>query len=447
MVLLYTGCATEKAPPTVLWLSPQSTANIQTGDALGLKFSISDPAPERGTTEAATWRVTISTESGSTWWTTSGTLPAAPVTSPITDTIETTWQVPAPPAGSSGSTVLQLTATCTDGEGQTGADFGDVNLTSTPLSSSGLWWADGTGEHGFGFVNPQINTTAEFHSGPNMTHQLVYLDGQDLIVSAATEAQGWPLINGVPATEPAWSMTPSATTTGPVLYVRRAPFDFTGSAWAEIGWSDRCTWLDANGLTMKTWLLNDDEQLIDAGVAGDQMVVLVRTNAQDLRMIRFNLDNVARLESVTWTPQATGSLGPDGQAWLLQKQGLPAALETDGTMRLWNPIGGATPLSTLDLPGSGTVLRAGRMEDGKAWAERDEGCFYSHDLSLLSAWNGSIYHVTTDRSTGTLWLLSGNGEDKSWHTVSPSFVTTGITIPTGIGTTTGSVAHNRPGPL
>ena len=71
---------------------------------------------------------------------------------------------------------------------------------------------------------------------------------------------------------------------------------------------DRCTWLDANGLTMKTWLLNDDEQLIDAGVAGDQMVVLVRTNAQDLRMIRFNLGQRSAFR--------IGHLDPSGY-WLI----------------------------------------------------------------------------------------------------------------------------------
>ena len=35
-----------------------------------LKFSVVDPAPERGTTGAAFWRIAIGTESGSTWWTT-----------------------------------------------------------------------------------------------------------------------------------------------------------------------------------------------------------------------------------------------------------------------------------------------------------------------------------------------------------------------------------------
>ncbi len=123
LALFCLGCSTEKAPPLVHWISPQSAATVDEGDALGLKFSITDPAPSRGETEAASWRVTIGTESGTTWWTTSGTLSAAPEAAVVTDTIETTWQVPTSLAGSSGPIDLQLSAVCTDGEGQTGADF------------------------------------------------------------------------------------------------------------------------------------------------------------------------------------------------------------------------------------------------------------------------------------------------------------------------------------
>ena len=443
LALICGGCTTEKAPPTVMWLSPQSTVHLQEGDALGLKFSISDPAPERGTTEAASWRVTIGTEAGVTWWTTSGNVSAAPAL----DTIETTWQVPAAPAGSAGSTALLLSAICTDGEGQTGADFGTLTLTSTPLASLGLWWAEGPSEYGFGFADPQVNTLPETYPGPGVPHQMVHLDGQDLIVSGTTEAQGWPLSNGIPSTEPAWSVVPSATTTGQIRFVRRAPFEYTGASWAAVGWSDRCTWLDANGLTMKTWLLNPDEQLIDACVAAGQMVLLARTNANDLRMIRFNVDNAARLESVTWTPQAAGSAGPNGNAWLILKQDLPAALEADGTLRLWGSNGGATPLSTLDFPGSGAVIRAGQLTEGGSWAERDESLFCANDLSHLGTWNGAIYHVTIDRTSGNFWLLSGSDNERLWWALEPSFDPIGDPIPAGTGTTTGCIAHNRPGPL
>lgn len=206
LALFCLGCSTEKAPPLVHWISPQSAVTVDEGDALGLKFSITDPAPSRGETEAASWRVTIGTESGTTWWTTSGTLSAAPEAAVVTDTIETTWQVPTSLAGSSGPIDLQLSAVCTDGEGQTGADFAALTLNSMPLTSSGLWWDNGT--NSLGFVNPQANTNANFYPGPNSPHEMVYLDGEDLLVCGTTEAQGWLLTNGVPATEPVWSITP-----------------------------------------------------------------------------------------------------------------------------------------------------------------------------------------------------------------------------------------------
>jgi len=445
LALFCLGCSTEKAPPLVHWISPQSAVTVDEGDALGLKFSITDPAPSRGETEAASWRVTIGTESGTTWWTTSGTLSAAPEAAVVTDTIETTWQVPTSLAGSSGPIDLQLSAVCTDGEGQTGADFAALTLNSMPLTSSGLWWDNGT--NSLGFVNPQANTNANFYPGPNSPHEMVYLDGEDLLVCGTTEAQGWLLTNGVPATEPVWSITPSVTTTGQIRHVRRAPFQYTSSSWAEIGWSDRCTWLNASGLTMKSWLLNSDEQLIDGGAIDGDMVLLARTTANDLRMIRFNLDNSARLESVTWTPQASGSIGPGGDAWLLQQQEHPVALEANGTLRLWNSNGGATPLSTSNLPGEGNIIRAGRMENGQCWAQRNESLFYSDNLSLISGWNGGVFHVTADRATGQFWVLTGSDEEKSWQTFTPSFEAIGPPILAGSASTSGSVSHNRPGPL
>jgi len=441
------GCATEKAPPVVTWLSPQSTANIQEGDALMLKFSVLDPAPERGKTEPASWRISIGTAAGNTWWTTSGTLAPPSGTASLTDTLEATWQVPALPSGSSSSTELLISALCTDGEGQTGADFGTLNFTSTPLSSSGLWWVEGTGSQGFGFVNPQISNQVSHYPGPGSPHQLVHLDGADCIVTGNTTAQGWLITNGIPSAEPAWTFTPSATTTGPIRHMRKAPFEHTGAAWVDIGWSDRCTWMNAGGLTMKTWLLNTDEHLIDSDVVSGDMIILARTDANDFRLIRYNLDNTARLESVTWTPQSAGSTGPEGKAWLLQQQNLPAALETDGTYRVWDPMGGAAPLSTGSLEGNGSVMRAGRMEDGRAWAERETGHFYSEDLSLQGTWNGAIYHVTSDRASGQLWLLSENDFERQWWTLDASLEPLGDPIPAGVASISGSVAHNRPGPL
>ena len=140
-------------------------------------------------------------------------------------------------------------------------------------------------------------------------------------------------------------------------------------------------------------------------------------------------------------------MGPEGQAWLLQKQDLPAALETDGTLRLWNPNGGATPLSSLQLDGNGVVKRAGPMAGGKNWADRNEGLFFDTELSILGTWDGPVYNLTTDRTTAVTWLLSGNDEAKYWQALTPSFEAQGSPINAGSGTTSGSVAHNRPGPL
>jgi hypothetical protein len=132
---------------------------------------------------------------------------------------------------------------------------------------------------------------------------------------------------------------------------------------------------------------------------------------------------------------------------LILKQDLPAALEADGTLRLWGSNGGATPLSTLDFPGSGAVIRAGQLTEGGSWAERDESLFCANDLSPLGTWNGAIYHVTIDRTSGNFWLLSGSDNERLWWALEPSFDPVGDPIPAGTGTTTGCIAHNRPGPL
>ena len=443
LALICSGCATEKAPPEVHWISPQSSVNVQEGDAVQLKFSVVDPAPERGKTGAAFWRIAIGTESGSTWWTTSGTLSAPSGTATFTDTIETTWHAPTLPPGTASPAALSLSALCTDGEGQTGADFGTLTFTSPPLSASGLWWTD---MQGFGYTDPQVSLQTSHFSGPDDQQHLVHLDGQAFLVTGNTAAQGWRLIDGAPSTEPEWTTTPSATTTGSIRHIRRAPFEHTGAAWAEIGWSDRCTWVDANGLTTRSWLLHTDETLIDSGVISGVMVLLARTSANDLRAIRFNLNNTARMESVTWTPQASGSTGPEGKAWLLQKEGLPATLETDGTLRLWDPNGGATPISTLNLAGVGNVSRAGRLEGGHSWADRETGCFYSDDLALIGTWPGAIHHVTSDRANSLLWLLSGDVLERQWWALDAAYEPLGSSIPAGTEAFSGSIAHNRPGP-
>jgi hypothetical protein len=114
---------------------------------------------------------------------------------------------------------------------------------------------------------------------------------------------------------------------------------------------------------------------------------------------------------------------------------------------LWNSDGGATPLSTSNLPGEGNIIRAGRMENGQCWAQRNESLFYSDNLSLLSGWNGGVFHVTADRATGQFWVLTGSDEEKYWQTFTPTFEAIGPPILAGAASTSGSVSHNRTGPL
>lgn len=442
------GCAVKKAPPEVEFLSPSSTIAVAEGQAVNLAFAVRDPAPAQGSTESGQWRIEIGPGGGATWWTASGNLSAAPTAEAISDTIQVTWQVGPLASGSTGPIQLVLSAIATDGEGQVGADFKAATQHGVALSSSGLWWAGHPAEDGFGYFNGPNGASSFSDVGPSGPHWVVHLDGQAILVTGSSALQGWPLQDGIPAAVAAWTanMPPSATVGG-VRHLRRASYAHSASAWAEVSWTDRCTWHSAQGDMQRSWVLDTGETLLDAGVVGNDMVILATTDAGEFRLIRFNIETGARNEAVTWTPEASGSTGPTPLGWLLEVNGLPAALEADGTARIWDANGGATPMTTMALPGSGPVQGAGRLENGQCWTSRNTGIFMGYNAQSIGTWDTPILDVTEDRANGLWWVLSEDGDVRTWRALQTTdFTPIGSSVAAGPATRNGTVAHNRPGP-
>ena len=128
------------------------------------------------------------------------------------------------------------------------------------------------------------------------------------------------------------------------------------------------------------WLLLDGEVLIDAAEFESGLITLVRTAQGEWRLIRYNRENGARMNAITWTPEAPESLGPDGKGWLVAWMGEPAALEADGRMRHWfTEMNGTTGLSTIPLNGEGNVNQAGMLEDGRCWVSRSQARLITDD--------------------------------------------------------------------
>lgn len=446
------GCRTEKSPPTVEWLTPNSSPTWPPDINVPLRFVLTDPAPDRGTTTPASWQVEVGPTDGGLWWTASGNASAAPSTGGPghLDTIDLQWTVPFPPASASGPIDLLLTAIVTDGEGGRGADFTSASVAVPPLESEGLW-----------YVDPDAALPLRFHpTAPLATEQalpapcspirdMVHLDGRDRIVlGCATSLQA---LSTHPAdgSLPIWSLAaPLSAQTGGLQFLRRTPAEWTTSAWAMVGWPDRVQWVDADGHIQKTWLLASEETLIDAGVIDGRMILLARTATNELRLIRCNLDNGARIASITWTPEAPGSTGPAGIAWLLNVEGEAAGLEYDGTWRRWfiEPNGNSG-LSTGESPGSGEVVSAGILENGTSWVARDQTRLLQEPVLNLGA---PAHRIEQDRAAGLYWLLQtdADGALLTWNTLDAF---TGMSIPLATpnppsAPVPASVAHNRPGP-
>ena len=445
-----TGCKTEKAPPTVNWIQPTSSAIWSPGATVPLRFTYTDPAPEQGSTSPATWQVDIGPESGGLWWSTSGTASRHPETNgpDLIDTVSLSWPVLPPPAGSSGPVPLRLTALVTDGEGGRGADFVSASITALPLESTGLWHVEPGSPHILRFF-PTLpsaeGTTLDLTCSP--VRDIVHLDGQDILLVGC--ADRITARSAQPNASPLWTLdAPLSAQIGGLRFLRRAPDQWVSDAWAMAGWPDRVQWVDAQGSIQRTWTLLEDETLIDAGVSSLGLILLARTSTGELRLIRCNPDNSARIGSITWTPEAPGSIGPDGAAWLVTAQGDPAGLEADGTVRRWfTEPDGQTGLATSESPGTGTVNAAGILEDGKPWIARDQTRLTDAPIQALGP---PAYRIESDRASDLLWILTGpaTGGTYQWTRRDAS---TGQAIGTTLPDPTNadspaSVTHNRPGP-
>ena len=189
-----------------------------------------------------------------------------------------------------------------------------------------------------------------------------------------------------------------------------------GAAHALVGWADRVEQLRPDGQPAATWLLLDGEVLIDAAEFESGLITLVRTAQGEWRLIRYNRENGARMNAITWTPEAPESLGPDGKGWLVAWMGEPAALEADGRMRHWfTEMNGTTGLSTIPLNGEGNVNQAGMLEDGRCWVSRSQTRLITDDTEGQWMSNGAVRDFTLDRANGILWMLHDNSSGAAWQ--------------------------------
>ena len=459
LALLFAGCGSEKKPPTIEWIQPSSSAEWPSDASVTLEFVLSNPAPDRGQSAPANWRIDIGPSTGGVWWSSSGAASTSPQTGGVdaVDTVSTTWNTPAASNLPTGVTTLLLTATATDLEGAVGADFAYANLAGQPLTSSGFWFLENTSPVSLHHL-PNGSSEVVTDEGPfESASSMVHLDGQATIMVGGQQLTAWSLPKGNNGPTLLWTTPPPLTPqTGPIRFVRRPSTSVSGPAIAEVGWADRVQWVSADGLILANWLLDETESLIDASIFGGSMVVLARTAANELRLISHDLDSGARLESITWTPEASGSMGPNGKAWLISILGDPAALESDGTFRRWfTEMDGNTGLASGGCPGSADVSNAGRLEDGRSWFSREGTWLVEENVPLQMAHPTPIQATAEDRANGITWVLesSVSGEAQTWMALdAQGWSPTGLPNldvsgnMSGVGSS-GSVAHNRPGPL
>ena len=446
--LLLAGCQVEKQPPSVQWLRPTGHPEWMSGVNAPLRFAMHDPRPESGSTGPAEWRVDIGPESGGLWWSTSGESAA------VMDTVNLSWTVPAAPAGSTGSLPLRLTVIVTDGEGQTAADFTSAQFTLLPLASTGIAFATDEAPSAFHLFAP--NGSGEGVAIPTELtdiQALCHADGSAIwMVGGQDRVEAWSAPESNAPPQLLWSrQAPFGPQIGGLRFLRRALPGSSGPALISIGWSDRVEWTTPTGSTQQSWLLDADETLLDGAIMDGRMTLLVRTAAGDLSMVRFNLETSARIDAVTWTPEAPGSIGPGGNAWLIEVDGSPTAIEADGTGRLWFTLpDGASGLSTQSLPGSGTVHAAGRFETGISWISRGGWHWLPPEGPPFLANGAEADLIAEDRALSLMWVRFNPGEGGAEWTpcsssdgaVLSSFAP--LSVP-GTGRAL-SVGHNRTGP-
>ena len=426
-------------------MTPSGTANWSVSEEVPLRVALTDPSPTSGSTGPTTWQLDIGPASGGVWWSTSGTLPPHEGGQRM-DTIRTSWSTPADVQGAESQVLLRLTATVTDGEGQRAADFREALLSRPALTSGALWSLDS---------GPPAQSAALGTATPGpwpldmqAPEHLLFLDGQDLVLIGGMSLEAISTVSGSPGPLLWTRASPSGLVGDHVRALRRtAPTGGPAQAW--VGWGDRVERIGAESTPVATWLLQEGEVLLDVAEMADALVALVRTAQGEWRMVKFNVDNSARVGSITWTPEAPGSVGPEGQGWLLALDGAPAALEADGRARRWfTEADGNTGLSTLTLNGAGAVSHAGILEDGRSWVSRDQSHVHAEGQvgQLFDALPVRV--MTTDRAADVIWRLTDNAGNVAWHamdrlTLSPLALPP-LDVPST--TTSGCVAHNRPGP-
>ena len=195
------GCQTVKDPPSVQWLRPIGSPLWSTDSNVPLRFTYTDPAPERGRQEAATWRVDIgpANETGSNtpivWWSATGETPSqlAVEGQDVIDTVDLTWTVPDFDGGLPSSTALQLTVSVWDSEGVRAADFTTAEIQRPPLESIGIAYvadnAPGT-VLWMSSISQQDASTVTTSTEPVLS--VMHFDGKErLLVGHPNHVEAW----------------------------------------------------------------------------------------------------------------------------------------------------------------------------------------------------------------------------------------------------------------
>jgi|GEM_PF-896065 len=451
------GCQTVKDPPSVEWLKPIGSPLWSTDSNVPLRFTYTDPAPERGRQEGATWRVDIgpANETGSNapivWWSATGETPShlAVAGQDVIDTVDLTWTVPDFDGGLPNFTALQLTVSVWDSKGVRAADFTTAGIQRPPLESIGIAYvtdnAPGTVLWMSSFPQQDASTVT---TSTEAVLSVMHFDGKErVLVGHPTHVEAW----SAPTASPSafiWARTaPFSPQSGGLRFLRRAGHGQSTSALIAIGWADRVEWINGDGHLQQSWLLLEEEALIDAAEINGHMFLLARTNSGELRMIQCNLETSARMNAITWTPEAPGSLGPNGAAWLIQLEGDPATVEADGTARRWyTEPNGQTGLNTQPILGSGSVSGAGIFELGGSWVSREQWHWMPSNGAPFTAQPFAAGPLAQDRAQSTMWVnLASPVAEWSAISASNGALIPAMSIPlSGTGTAI-CVAHNRPG--
>ncbi|MBK12604.1 MAG: hypothetical protein CL849_03645 [Crocinitomicaceae bacterium] len=451
------GCKTVKDPPSVQWLRPTDSPVWSTDSNVPLRFTYTDPAPKRGRQGLATWRVDIGPENESganaptIWWSATGETPTQLAVEglDVIDTVDLTWTVPDLNSGPPNSTALQLTVSVWDSEGVRAADFTTAEIQRPPLESIGIAYVANNAPETVLWISALSQQDASIvTTSTEPVLSVMHFDGKErILVGHPNHVEAW---SAPTASTSAfiWARTaPFGPQSGGLQFLRRAGHAQSTSALIAVGWADRIEWINGDGHVQQSWLLLDEETLIDAAVINGNMCILARTNSGELRMIQCNLEQSARMNAITWTPEAPGSLGPNGEAWLIQLEGDPTTIEADGTARRWyTEPNGQTGLNTQPILGSGGVSEAGIFELGGSWVSREQWHWIPSNGEPFTAQPFPAGPIAQDRAQSTMWVNFAFPAPE-WSAISTSngALIPAMSIPLGGAGTAICVAHNRPG--